>query len=386
MAVNQHETGESTTRSGISVQTGRKLAAAVLVLLLAIIVLSIAGNALRRAAYEAVDPFATLQITPHGESPDISLDVEWTQDTPFLQAVEYTAPENLSELKNGDTLTFTASVDQSVCDEYKMRLSETSYTYTVDVPDYEEVDPFATFEVKAEGVSPKVTLKYAQMDDSPFLDAVSISADQYQNLANGDTVTFTAEVSEDVCDEYRMKLSRTSMTYTVAVDQYYITPSVELSDAVRASLADDACHSMEKVLNSLPYDAFQELNSRYAKKSTYNTDGWSVEEYTIRPLSVIISQPDTYVNTSRICIALEVSAVYNTEAETDPAAHISDTSIWGIVYYDTIADDTEVLSFDDRGAAYIMQDDLDDLRFDIRRLHGAIAEIDLSDMSETTSS
>lgn len=236
------------------------------------------------------------------------------------------------------------------------------------------------------GISVQTGRKLAAMDDSPFLDAVSISADQYQNLANGDTVTFTAEVSEDVCDEYRMKPSRTSMTYTVAVDQYYITPSVELSDAVRASLADDACHSMEKVLNSLPYDAFQELNSRYAKKSTYNTDGWSVEEYTIRPLSVIISQPDTYVNTSRICIALEVSAVYNTEAETDPAAPISDTSIWGIVYYDTIADDTGVLSFDDRGAAYIMQDDLDDLRFDIRRLHGAIAEIDLSDMSETTSS
>lgn len=385
MAENHHEPGEDTARAGISVQTGRKIAATVLVLLLAIVVLSVAGNALRRATYQAVDPFATLQITPHGESPDVSLDVEWTRDTPFLQAVEVTVPENLSELKNGDTLTFSASVDQSVCDEYKMKLSGTSYTYTVDVPDYEEVDPFAKLEVKVEGISPDVTLEYAQMDDSPFLNTVHISVDRNRYLANGDTVIFTAEVSGDVCDEYRMKLSRDSMTYTVAVEESYLTQAVELSDEVRASLADNACRSMADILeqsNDMPYNVCSALSDLYA--GGQYTSRWEVGQYTIQPLSVIITKPDTYH--SRIYIVLEVSAVYNTDAETDPAAPITNTSIWGIRYFNTVANGTEVLSFIDDGAAYFFQDDPEDLRFDIRRQYGAISEIDLSDMSETTSS
>ena len=66
MAEVNHDPAGNADRSRMSVQSGRRLAAAAVVLLLAIAVLSVAGNALRRATYQAVDPFSSLQITAHG--------------------------------------------------------------------------------------------------------------------------------------------------------------------------------------------------------------------------------------------------------------------------------------------------------------------------------
>lgn len=388
MAGNRHEPAGDGKQANVSVQTGRKIVAAAVVLLLVIALVTVAGNAVRRAWYEAVDPFAALQIEAHGESPDISLEVSWEPDTPFLQSVEYTVSEHLSELKNGDTVIFRASVDQSVCDEYKMKLSDTKYTYTVDVPDYEEVDPFASLEVKTEGASPDISLTYAQMDDSPFLACVRISVDRDYDLATGDTVTFTAEVDSSACDEYRMKLSRDSMTYTVSSDEYYITPSAQPSDSVRASLADFASRSMAGLLgdsNGAEFDVNNALTNRYA--GNYVIVDWYTDQYTIKPLCVLVTEPSIGIE-SRIFIALEVSGVYRTNdnIETDPACPISDTSIWAIEYRDAKANATEVLSFKDCGASYTLYDTLDDVRFEVRREYGAISEIDLSDMSETTSS
>ncbi len=383
MTENRHDQipGENPSRS--SGQKGYKLAAAAILVLLVIAVLTVMSGVIRRAAYESVDPFATLDIQTHGESPNISLDVSWTQDTPFLQAVEFTIPDNLSELKNGDTVTFYANAEQAVCDEYKMKLSETKYTYTVDVPDYQEVDPFASLEIKTEGASPAISMSYAQMDDSPFLACVRISADRDYALAAGDVVTFTAEVDSSVCDEYRMKLSRDSMTYTVSGDEYYITTSSQPSDAVRASLADFATRSMTDLLGDSEGATFTVsnfLSKHYAGE--YVIANWYVEQYTIKPLCVLVAEP--YMgDQSMIFIALEVSGVYQTKEDitTDPACPISNTSIWAIEYRNTKANQTEILSFDDRGATYALYDTLDDLRFEVRRQFGAISEIDLSDIS-----
>lgn len=383
MTENRHDQipGENPSRS--SGQKGYKLAAAAILVLLVIAVLTVMSGVIRRAAYESVDPFATLDIQTHGESPNISLAVSWTQDTPFLQAVEFTIPDNLSELKNGDTVTFYANAEQAVCDEYKMKLSETKYTYTVDVPDYQEVDPFASLEIKTEGASPAISMSYAQMDDSPFLACVRISADRDYALAAGDVVTFTAEVDSSVCDEYRMKLSRDSMTYTVSGDEYYITTSSQPSDAVRASLADFATRSMTDLLGDSEGATFTVsnfLSKHYAGE--YVIANWYVEQYTIKPLCVLVAEP--YMgDQSMIFIALEVSGVYQTKEDitTDPACPISNTSIWAIEYRNTKANQTEILSFDDRGATYALYDTLDDLRFEVRRQFGAISEIDLSDIS-----
>lgn len=388
MTENHRDPSGNDGRSRMSAQTVRKLAAAAVLVLLALIVLTVAGNAFRRASYEAVDPFATLQISASGESPEISLEVTWTPDIPFLQAVDFTIPDNLSGLKNGDEVTFRASVSQAVCDEYKMKLAETKYVYTVDVPDYEEVDPFASLEVKTEGASPSISLTYAQMSDDPFLANVSIRVDKNYDLATDDVVTFTAEVDQSVCDEYRMKLSRTSMMYTVSSDEYYITPAAQLSDAVRASLADFASRSMAGLLGDnggAAFDVKSPLTNRYA--SNYVIVDWYTDQYTIKPLCVLIPEPPIGME-SRIFIALEVAGVYHTDdnIKTDPACPISDTSIWAIEYRDTKANQTEILSFQDAGAKYSLYDTLDDVRFEVRRQFGAITEVDLSDMSETTSS
>lgn len=387
MPEHNYEPNGNARRSRVTVRGSHRLAAAAAVAFSAIAVLTVALGTLRRAAYEPVDPFATLQIEAHGESPDISLDVSWAQDTPFLQSAEFIVPDRLSELKNGDTVTFRARVDPSVCDEFRMKLAETEYTYTVSLPDYEEVDPFASPEVKAEGASPRISLTYAQMDDSPFLASVHISADREYDLASGDVVTFTAEADPSVCDEYRMKLSRDSMTYTVSSDTYYITPAAQPSDAVRTALADFASRSMAGLLggsDGAEFDVNNQLTNRYA--SRYVIVDWYADQYTIRPLCALVPEPPLG-SESVLFIALEVSGVYRTDGniQTDVACPISDTSIWAIEYRDTEASQTEVLSFRDAGAVNTLYDTLDDLRFEIRRQYGAIAEIDLSDLgAETT--
>lgn len=384
MAEVNHDPAGNADRSRMSVQSGRRLAAAAVVLLLAIAVLSVAGNALRRATYQAVDPFSSLQITAHGESPDIWLDVVWPQDTPFLQAAVFSVPEDLTQLKNGDTVTFRVSVDRSVCDEYRMKLTGTEYTYRVDVPDYEEVDPFAFLEIKTEGASPFISLTYAQMSDDPFLADVRISADYNYDLASGDTVTFTAEADPAACDEYRKKLSRDSMTCTVSADEYYITPGAQLSDSARAALADSAARSLAALLDTgsgAAYQVNEVLTERYAGGAF--TRNWTVEQYTAEPLCVFVTEP-AFSYKSHIFIALNVSGVYRApdNIETDPASPIADTSVWVIEYRDVKADQTGILSFSDRGASHIMYESLDDVRFEIRRDHGAITEIDLSDMAK----
>lgn len=384
MAEVNHDPSGNASRSHLSVQSGRRLAAVAVVLLLAIAVLSVAGDALRRASYKAVDPFSSLQITAHGESPNIWLDVVWPQDTPFLQSAVFSVPDDLTQLKNGDTVTFHVSVERSVCDEYKMKLTETEYTYKIDVPDYEEVDPFASLEIKTEGASPFVSLTYAQMSDDPFLSAVQISADRNYNLASGDVVTFTAEANSAVCDEYRMKLSRDSMTYTVSADEYYITPDAQVSDSVRADLADSAARSLAGLFDTgsgAAYQVNEALTNRYTDSAF--TRNWTVEQYTVAPLCVFATEP-AFGYQSRVFIALNVSGVYRApdNVESTPASPISNTSIWVIEYRDVKADQTGILSFSDRGASHIMYESLDDVRFAIRRDYGAITEIDLSDMAE----
>lgn len=163
-----------------------------------------------------------------------------------LTALEMTincVPASIEGLSNGDTVTVTITADEEKAKELGYSFSGMSRSFTVEgLSDAVMIDPFdeSVIQIGVEGTSPfaSVTMNYVGSRTAPEAYITYIADDQY-DLANGDTITVTATMSERYTEQGYL-LTRNEMTFTVEGLRSYITDVSMLN-------ADDVFAIFQKV-------------------------------------------------------------------------------------------------------------------------------------------
>ena len=128
--------------------------------------------------------------------------------------------ENLS---NGDTVTLTVTVDNSILSKYGYSASDFSNTYTASgLSEGKEIDIFEDVTLECSGIAPFGTATVNKgSEDYGF--TISYSMNKSNGLSNGDTVVVTAEYTETSAVKAGVFIKKNVKEYTVSGLQSYFT-------------------------------------------------------------------------------------------------------------------------------------------------------------------
>lgn len=195
-----------------------------------------------------------------------------------LTALEMTIncePASIEGLRNGDTVTVTMTVDEEKAKELGYSFSGTKKTFTVEgLTDAIMIDPFdeSIMDIVIEGTSPFATLTLNYVGSRTAPEAyITYMADNQYDLANGDTVTITASMSEKYTQQGYL-LTRNEMTVTVDGLQSYITDVSVLS-------ADDVSAIQQKISEYYESQKTNGLKLHTAHGKEYNMTPEEVGSY-----------------------------------------------------------------------------------------------------------
>lgn len=166
---------------------------------------------------ELTGSYAWIEDILKSEGDDMSRNEIISFQENLRNAVTYTITPS-EGISNGDEITVSIDVDNSLVEEYKLRLTGGTATFTADGLDpVEEVDPFAELTITYDGIAP---LAKARLDASGMDNTLSYTIDKETGLSNGDVITVTAAPKSSMTmDEYIQKygkvLTATEQTYTV---------------------------------------------------------------------------------------------------------------------------------------------------------------------------
>lgn len=105
-------------------------------------------------------------------------------------------------ISNGDTIKVTLSYDNDAAKECKVKFKGEEVKKKVSgLDEVEEIDPFEGLEVSFEGTSPNGNVSYEYNGESDYLSYYSYTAEKYDGLRNGDTVTISIKDE----DEYTLQ-------------------------------------------------------------------------------------------------------------------------------------------------------------------------------------
>lgn len=200
-----------------------------------------------------------------------------------LQAGVKVDLDEKSSLSNGQTITYTWTVDPDLSKYLKCKVKYKDGTYTVkDLTEVGSFDAFADLEVEFSGVSPdgSANLNYTGSE----LNYYDFKADKVSGLSNGDVITVT--IDESRIPYYAESLGKVPESaekqYTVTGLKSYLMNLSEIteedlavmqqqaSDVYNATVAKD--WSKESHLESLTYVGDYLLTSK-------NTDTWGSRNY-----------------------------------------------------------------------------------------------------------
>ena len=205
------------------------------------------------------------------------------EPTDALQAGVKVDLDEKSSLSNGQTITYTWTVDPALSKYLKCKVKYKEGTYTVkDLTEVGSFDAFADLEVEFSGVSPdgSANLNYTGSELSYY----DFKADKLSGLSNGDVITVTIDKSR--IPYYAESLGKvpesSEKQYTVTGLKSYLANLSEItdedlsvmqqqaSDVYNAAVAKD--WSKESHLESLTYVGDYLLTSK-------NTDTWGSRNY-----------------------------------------------------------------------------------------------------------
>lgn len=157
-------------------------------------------------------------------------------------AVKYTIEPD-EGLKNGDTVTVTAEINEDIIADYDFKLVGEPQTYTVSgLDEVKEFDPFEGITVTFEGIAPNAS---AVVKDIPGDMSLKYVFDKSSGLSNGDTVTLSVETYsgtelEQYCLSYGKVPTASSKTYTVEGLASYASKLEDIPDDTIAKMDSQA--------------------------------------------------------------------------------------------------------------------------------------------------
>ena len=145
-------------------------------------------------------------------------------------AVKYTVTPS-EGISNGDEITVSVDVNNSLVKEYKLELTGGTAAFTADgLTPVEEVDPFADITITYEGIAPRGR---AVINISGADKTLAYTPDKESGLSNGDVITLTAApksnmTMEEYTQKYGKVLTAAEQTYTVEGMTSYVSSLDEI--------------------------------------------------------------------------------------------------------------------------------------------------------------
>lgn len=187
----------------------------------------------------------------------------------FIDKVELTAKDN-EDLSNGDKLKIKVKISDSWLEKNKLKLKDDEVV--VDVKDLEEtatVDVFEGIEIELTGISPNIRMEVNNNNSDDFIRTVYYTLSQSYDLANGDTVTITANYSSYTAEEKGVVVEKDTMEYKIENQPEYVMKAENLNDSILDAIKPELLNNVKKQVedsDSLVYYAYnQDYGVEYTK-------------------------------------------------------------------------------------------------------------------------
>lgn len=165
--------------------------------------------------------------------------------------------KNDSQLSNGDTITLKLSYNNDRAKEYKIKFVGESFEYKVKgLDDLIELDPFENLSVSFEGISPNMELYYDYIGEEGIIDEDMFHADQYEDIAVGDVITISLDISEYDMESNGYQITQLSKEYECTEGSSYLTDLSQLSSGALEEFTDAA----EDCINAFYADQYEYIS------------------------------------------------------------------------------------------------------------------------------
>lgn len=167
---------------------------------------------------------------------------EWLQKyEEYESCIEYSIDKE-DGLSNGDKIT----IDITVTGNLASKVKSSSNTFEVSgLISAEAVDVFGAYTFKFDGVSGFGSLNQECSSDDPYINAVTVKADKYDNLKNGDVVTLTVEVDNETATKYQCVPAEKTKTITISGLSEYLNDTSKISKEIIDSISSTFLKNMQ---------------------------------------------------------------------------------------------------------------------------------------------
>ena len=158
-------------------------------------------------------------------------------DAALKDAVTYTISPD-KDISNGDKITVSVDVDNSILEEYKLKLTGGKASFTADgLDELEEVNPFDDITISYDKIAPRAK---AILDTSSTDHSLNYIINKDSDLSNGDTIIVSVSprsgTIEEYIQKYGKKLTETERTYTVEGLSTYASSLDDISQETKEKM------------------------------------------------------------------------------------------------------------------------------------------------------
>ena len=188
-----------------------------------------------------------------------------------VSKIKLKVKSDTSNLSNGDTIKVSISYDNDAAKKVKVKFKGDTVSKKVSGLDkVEEINPFEGLEVNFDGTSPNGKVSWSYSGSSEYLSDYSFSADPYNGLRNGDTVTVSVKSDDESTLQNGYVFSPREKEYKVEGLDEYVDKYADLTDDFVNKLKKDAediiysytanSYGSETTMSDLTYAGYIFLN------------------------------------------------------------------------------------------------------------------------------
>ena len=147
-----------------------------------------------------------------------------------MDTIELTLDKE-ANISNGDVITATITYDNEIANEVDIEFEGETVSITAGgLETVHEVDPFDGLNVTFTGISPYGYVEYEYTGTDSYVESYYFSADQYNNLKNGDKVTIKYDTTDENTMWYGYVATVKEMTYEVTGLQEYVAAYGDINE------------------------------------------------------------------------------------------------------------------------------------------------------------
>lgn len=216
--------------------------------------------------------------------------------------------ENSSELSNGDTVSLHWKCNEKEASElFKVKLKYSDMSFVVEgleIP--EQYDPFSSYSVTFEGISPLGTATLEDENNQNFDYGIYLDLDKRRELKNGDVVTVRVPdgYEKNSIARYGITLTQTEQQVVVEGLDEYVTSASSIPDSLMQEIISDA----ERVFRDDSKDTYSFFHIDIEELTYAGNYFLNIKDYsTVGPFN----------SSNYLCVLLKLTAVINGEEKTE---------------------------------------------------------------------